>query len=232
MATASREQIKNWFKSGMKPLESQFANWIDSFFHKNDSIPTSNINGLSDILDEKYDRQTGENLAEAVGEHEELLQGARGNLQVQIDAANGSGGFIPPNDFGTSSPAQQQLTDYAMGYIFGEDAANHNASEIFNGTKVQNLNDNKVWQLANTPDTSPAIFSWEIALNVSIAQRDFTTSPIQTNEIGNGSVTSAKLAMTLFSFSGATGILIADDEDAAETLSANNPAKIVFYPES
>lgn len=50
MANTSREQLKAWFRRGMKPLQSQFAAWIDSFWHKDDSIPMASIEGLADAL--------------------------------------------------------------------------------------------------------------------------------------------------------------------------------------
>ncbi|MBR3568220.1 MAG: hypothetical protein IKN94_08105, partial [Salinivirgaceae bacterium] len=50
MANTSREQLKAWFRRGMKPLQSQFAAWIDSFWHKDDSIPMASIEGLAEAL--------------------------------------------------------------------------------------------------------------------------------------------------------------------------------------
>lgn len=50
MANTSREQLKAWFRRGMKPLQSQFAAWIDSFWHKDDSIPMASVEGLADAL--------------------------------------------------------------------------------------------------------------------------------------------------------------------------------------
>lgn len=50
MSIVSREQLKAWFRRGMKPLESQFATWIDSFWHKEDSIPMTSISGLGEAL--------------------------------------------------------------------------------------------------------------------------------------------------------------------------------------
>ena len=151
-------------------------------------------------------------------------------LAVRVDAANGSGGFIPPHDFGTDSPTQDALTAYAMAYIFGADASNHTSAEIFNGTKVQNLNDRRVWQLANTPDTSPAVFEWMEALAVSGAQRDFTANPIATGEITDGAVTSDKLAtaiQTLLGYIDTGGSLTAalagkQDTEAGKGLSTND----------
>ncbi len=52
MATTSREQLKAWFRKGLKPLESQFAAWMDSYWHKSDSIPMSSIDGLNDALND------------------------------------------------------------------------------------------------------------------------------------------------------------------------------------
>ena len=49
MAT-TREQLKAWFRRGMKPLQSQFAAWIDSYWHKDDQIPMASIEGLDDAL--------------------------------------------------------------------------------------------------------------------------------------------------------------------------------------
>ncbi len=53
MATTTREQLKVWFRKGLKPLESQFAAWIDSYWHKDDSIPMSSVEGLNDALNNR-----------------------------------------------------------------------------------------------------------------------------------------------------------------------------------
>lgn len=53
MAISSRSQLKAWFQRGLKPLESQFASWIDSFWHKDDAIPMSSVDGLTDALNQR-----------------------------------------------------------------------------------------------------------------------------------------------------------------------------------
>ena len=53
MAIVSRTQLKAWFRIGLKPLEAQFASWIDSFWHKNDAIPMSSVEGLNDALNRR-----------------------------------------------------------------------------------------------------------------------------------------------------------------------------------
>ena len=64
MAIIDRNTIKSWFKRGDKPTAQQFAAWIDSFFHKtDDTLPLSKVEGLADIVNNKFDKQTGELLA-------------------------------------------------------------------------------------------------------------------------------------------------------------------------
>ncbi|MFP9114591.1 hypothetical protein ACLI1A_11660 [Flavobacterium sp. RHBU_3] len=45
--------IIDWFQSGEKPTEQQFADSWMSFWHKDDVIPQSSIEGLETALDEK-----------------------------------------------------------------------------------------------------------------------------------------------------------------------------------
>lgn len=68
---------------------------------------------------------------------------------------NGIGGYLNSYDF-KANPTQEALTAYAM-----QDVNASNQSEIFNGTKVINLYDNHVWMLTNTPNSEPAVFSWQ-----------------------------------------------------------------------
>jgi len=46
----SLNTIKNWFRTGLKPTQSQFWDTWDSFFHKDDAIPTASITGLDIAL--------------------------------------------------------------------------------------------------------------------------------------------------------------------------------------
>ncbi len=54
MSVQIRSVLKKWFGTGKKPTAVQFADWIDSFYHKSeDSIAASSITGLQTLLDEK-----------------------------------------------------------------------------------------------------------------------------------------------------------------------------------
>ena len=51
-----RNTLKMWFRRGLKPLEVQFAAWIDSFWHKDDAIPMSQIENLQETINSKQDK--------------------------------------------------------------------------------------------------------------------------------------------------------------------------------
>lgn len=53
---ATLAQIKNWFKAGLKPTQSQFWDTWDSFFHKEELIPQNNIQDLESTLAEKSEK--------------------------------------------------------------------------------------------------------------------------------------------------------------------------------
>ncbi|MBE9393739.1 hypothetical protein IQN75_10000 [Elizabethkingia anophelis] len=51
-----RNTLKKYFEKGKKPTEEQFGDTIDSFVHKDDSVPIDNVEGLRGALDSKLDR--------------------------------------------------------------------------------------------------------------------------------------------------------------------------------
>ena len=48
-----RNLLKQWFSTAKKPTQGQFWEWIDSFWHKQDTINITDINGLPDALARK-----------------------------------------------------------------------------------------------------------------------------------------------------------------------------------
>jgi hypothetical protein len=55
MSKQTISTIQNWFSTGKKPTQAQFWDWLDSFFHKDDDIPRSQVEGLQELLDTKMD---------------------------------------------------------------------------------------------------------------------------------------------------------------------------------
>lgn len=68
--------LKNWFRTGAKPLQQQFWDWMDSFWHKSEIIPSSAISGL-DILQTRV--ETLENASGKV-----VLTGSGSSIVYQI----------------------------------------------------------------------------------------------------------------------------------------------------
>lgn len=49
----TKDQLKAWFRKGLYPTESQFAAWIDSYWHKSEKMPYDSIEGLALELNSK-----------------------------------------------------------------------------------------------------------------------------------------------------------------------------------
>lgn len=50
MAIQNINTLKSWFKRGFKPLQQQFYDWIDSYWHKDEKIPIATVEGLENII--------------------------------------------------------------------------------------------------------------------------------------------------------------------------------------
>lgn len=58
MATIrSLEQILTWFKSGCYPKEQHFHDTFSSFWHREDRLPVTSIEGLLERLNKKYEKE-------------------------------------------------------------------------------------------------------------------------------------------------------------------------------
>ena len=56
MAKQTLNTLKNWFKTGLKPTQAQFWDMFDSFFHKDDKVPITSVDGLQTEFDKKVDK--------------------------------------------------------------------------------------------------------------------------------------------------------------------------------
>lgn len=64
-----KNTLKSWFKRGLKPLEAQFHAWMDSFWHKSESIPTAFIDGLEITLNNKVESRDMDELKNDYTQH-------------------------------------------------------------------------------------------------------------------------------------------------------------------
>lgn len=93
MAIRSLVQLKAWFQKGKYPTASQFSDWMDSFFHKEeDKIPIDSVEKLADQLNEKYAKSDGvalekkyDQLAVDLSEHKKENENDFKNIHENID---------------------------------------------------------------------------------------------------------------------------------------------------
>ena len=52
---AEKNTLKQWFVTGAKPLQAQYWSWLDSYWHKSESIPINKIEGLETLIENKAD---------------------------------------------------------------------------------------------------------------------------------------------------------------------------------
>lgn len=134
---------------------------------------------------------TSKNVQAAIEEVDSSLS----DITQDIAAISGLGGYINSYDFGTATPTQQALTDYALTQI-----PNITASDVFNGTRVKNLFDNHIWILTNTPNTVPPVFAW--------ADNGYDTVGIASNTVAGlvkGSATNGGLTVASDGTASVTG---------------------------
>ena len=62
MAQVNRNTLKSWFIRGAKPLAAQFADWIDSFWHKEDTLPIGSVENLTDELNKRATAESVRNV--------------------------------------------------------------------------------------------------------------------------------------------------------------------------
>lgn len=86
MAIRTTEQLKKWFGRGCYPTESQFGDLIDSFRHKDAEISLTEIRGLAEELNRKYDSRQGALLLARVNELMDRHGQLAGELENQLAA--------------------------------------------------------------------------------------------------------------------------------------------------
>ena len=92
MANTAINTIKKWFKTGSKPTQEQFWNWIDSFWHKDELIPQDKVQDLETTLSGKADADQLANKAnaDATGLTEEQIAKWREALGIKPTASGKS----------------------------------------------------------------------------------------------------------------------------------------------
>lgn len=102
MAKQTINQLKQWFQTGLFPVQQQFWDWLDSFRHKDDAIALNDVTGLVDILNSKQDVLSPNVILLAAGvDHWDVPAGTMIEkiwFQLTTDAAISVGKTIGAND--------------------------------------------------------------------------------------------------------------------------------------
>lgn len=92
MAIRSIAQLKAWFKRGMYPTAAQFADWMDSYRHKEEKIDIASIDQLPEQLNGKYPDSDGKQLERKTTElevnlttHEQYSEEKFGTIYDRLD---------------------------------------------------------------------------------------------------------------------------------------------------
>ena len=130
MAQKTVQQLKDYFRKGMYPTENQFADLLDSYRHKGENIERSQVSGLTEGLNAKFDLDEAKALdarqkqQESDIERLRLLQVSQSNditeLQEIAEKMNESWGGLP--EFSGSAAAFDVLVEnyehYPVGNIY------------------------------------------------------------------------------------------------------------------
>ena len=85
-----KKTLKKWFSNFMKPAQEHFSAWIDSYWHKSEQIPMSNIEGLSKAIENTVSAKQLLNHLEDTNAHRNLFD-------KKVDKEEGKG--LSTNDF-------------------------------------------------------------------------------------------------------------------------------------
>ena len=122
MSKQSKNTIRNWFKNGAFPNQHHFWDWMDSFFHKDEQIPASQIDQLQDLLDAKVDRKDLPDGEMAMDD----ISGLNSALDAKVDKEDGKG--LSTEDF--SSDLKTKLDGVEDGANKYEHPLTHSANMI------------------------------------------------------------------------------------------------------
>src|ERR1035437_5576729 len=95
MAKQTINTLRQWFRTGIKPTQQQFWDWLDSFWHKDDKIPITSLDGLQLELDKQADKDSVQNgVTPTVGDNGNWFIGDT-DTGVKAAATNGNNGITP-----------------------------------------------------------------------------------------------------------------------------------------
>ena len=132
MAIRDISQLKAWFRRGLYPTEGQFADLIDSFRHRLERVALTDVEGLADALNRKYDISSATGLDTRLKRLEESLPADAGGRPpiMFFDGLTYYAGDLPTQ----SSSASKGKVLFAVrkgGFVFAPDNAGISAHPYY-----------------------------------------------------------------------------------------------------
>lgn len=141
MSKVTRDQLKTWFRKGLYPLESQFHAWIDSYWHKDDTLPVTAVDNLATLLNGKADAvlldSKQDKIDAALETESKSIVGAINELSGKTGEVSEAGGIRYVNEDVPDIQNVQAALDDIYGKIAGigtcEAIAEEDIQNLFNG---------------------------------------------------------------------------------------------------
>ena len=119
--------MKAFFQKGLYPTERQFADLIDSFRHKGDKVPLTEVSNLPETLNTKYDKTEATQLESRVENNEEtidLIVAECMHLEEEINGIHLSarnllraGGELGSGGLQYADPEETKISKGALAYL-------------------------------------------------------------------------------------------------------------------
>ena len=156
-----KKTLKKWFSNFMKPAQEHFAAWIDSYWHKSESIPMSSIEGLSkaientasakqllnhlddtnahrNLFDKKVDKEEGKGLSanDFTNEHKQKLEELQTKMQqVETTLSVDDTDFDTLQEIATQVKSNKNLETLLTGKVNKEEGKGLSTNDFTNELK-------------------------------------------------------------------------------------------------
>ena len=156
-----KKTLKKWFSNFMKPAQEHFAAWIDSFWHKSEQIPMSNIEGLNkaientvsakqllnhlddtnahrNLFDKKVDKEEGKGLSanDFTNEHKQKLEELQTKMQqVETTLSVDDTDFDTLQEIATQVKSNKNLETLLTGKVNKEEGKGLSSNDFTNELK-------------------------------------------------------------------------------------------------
>lgn len=196
-----KNTIKNWFKTTLKPPQEQFWAWMDSYWHKSESIPQGKIEGLADTLGNKADASQLAGKADLIDGKvpEKQLPNLQDNTKLNKPENDGNWivsktgetiNWVSANSFGKNMANSQVVTTAESGVTQGANYTWDTAGYYFNLKNLPNKSNDATFDKVVVQDSNGQVATSsnaQVIVNamkkMSDAQKDqYRTASLKTNE--------------------------------------------------